>query len=65
MQSTSEEEKQKGEDDSSLDFLSPQFDPLKALTSNPSKIQLPCPEVPPCDNLVMYDQGTYMMQLAS
>ena len=40
--------------DSSLDFLSPQFSAEKALDSSPSRIQLPCPEVPPCDNLEQY-----------
>ncbi len=40
-----------------LDFLSPQFDPLRALATSPSKIQLPCPDVRPCDNLRMYEQG--------
>lgn len=43
--------------DPSLDFLSPQFDPLKALSTNPSKILLPCPQVQPCDNLEVYKSG--------
>ncbi len=58
MQSEEEELKK---DDLSLDFLSPQFDPLKALTASPSEIQLPCPEVPPCDNLVMYGEGRHQL----
>ena len=50
MEDPSEEE--------TLDFLSPKFDPLKVLTTNPSKVQLPYPDVQPCDNLQMYAAGT-------
>ena len=40
--------------DERLDFLSPDFSAEEALQSNPSRIQLPCPEVAPCDNLDQY-----------
>ena len=40
--------------DPSLDFLSSQFSAEKALVTSPSKIQLPYPEVQPCDNLEQY-----------
>lgn len=40
--------------DSRLDFLSPEFSAEQALVCSPSKIQLPCPEVQPCDNLEHY-----------
>ena len=40
--------------DPSLDFLSSQFSAEKALVTSPSEIQLPCPEVQPCDNLQQY-----------
>lgn len=42
------------DDDGVLDFLSPAFSAEQALLSSPSKIQLPCPEVQPCDNLEQY-----------
>ena len=42
-------------DDASLDFLSPDFDPQRVLAVSPSKVQLPCPSVQPCDNLDTYD----------
>ena len=37
-----------------LDFLSPEFSAEQALVCSPSRIQLPCPEVQPCDNLDHY-----------
>ncbi len=40
--------------DPSLDFLSPQFDPLRALQTSPSKLRLPYPAAQPCDNLQIY-----------
>ena len=40
--------------DERLDFLSPDFSAEEALQSNPARIQLPCPEVAPCDNLDQY-----------
>ena len=41
-------------EDGALDFLSPEFSPQKALLFSPSKLQLPCPRVEPCDNLDSY-----------
>ena len=37
-----------------LDFLSPSFSAEQALVCSPSRLQLPCPEVQPCDNLEHY-----------
>ena len=48
---------EKPSEDEELDFLSPKFDPLKVLTTSPSKLELPCPDVQPCDNLQMYNAG--------
>ena len=41
-------------EDGALDFLSSEFSPKKALLFSPSKLQLPCPRVEPCDNLDSY-----------
>ena len=41
--------------ESGLDFLSGEFDPLRALQAPPDRVALPCPSVQPCDNLDMYD----------
>ena len=43
--------------DSSLDFTSSEFDPLKALHTDSSKLQLPYPNVQPCDNLDAYESS--------
>lgn len=43
--------------DPSLDFTSPSFDALKALHTDPCKLQLPFPSVQPCDNLDAYESG--------
>ena len=42
-------------DDVTLDFLSPQFDPARALHADPTALRLPCPDIQPCDNLDAYD----------
>lgn len=41
------------EEDPSLDFLSPQFDAARALHA--AEVKLPMPDVPPYDNLDMYE----------
>lgn len=38
-----------------LDFLSPQFDPVRALHADPADVHLPCPDIQPYDNLDAYD----------
>lgn len=43
------------DEDVALDFLSPQFDPARALHADPSAVWLPCPDIQPCDNLDAYD----------
>ena len=43
--------------DPSLDFTSSRFDPLKVLHTDPSILQLPYPNVQPCDNLDAYESG--------
>ena len=47
----------KVDSDPSLDFTSPSFDALKALHTDPCKLQLPFPRVQPCDNLDAYESG--------
>ena len=44
-------------DDPSLDFTSSSFDALKALHTDPSKLQLPYPSVQPADNLDAYESS--------
>ena len=48
-----------GEDggDPSLDFTSSSFDALKALHTDPSKLQLPYSSVQPADNLDAYESS--------
>ncbi len=48
---------QKEERDPSLDFTSSSFDALKALHTDPSRLQLPYPTVQPCDNLDAYESS--------
>lgn len=43
------------DEDVALDFLSPRFDPVRALHADPSAVRLPCPDIQPCDNLDAYD----------
>lgn len=38
-----------------LDFLSPQFDLVRALHADPADVHLPCPYIQPYDNLDAYD----------
>ena len=38
-----------------LDFLSPQFDPMRALHADPADVHLPYPDIQPYDNLEAYD----------
>lgn len=42
------------DESAALDFLSASFDAVKALQCSPSKVTLPHPSVPPCDNLDAY-----------
>ena len=53
----SSEKVEAGEGDPSLDFTSFDFDALKALHTDPSRLQLPCPSVQPYDNLDAYESG--------
>ena len=55
MAVSSERESKEAADSSSLDLLSANFDPLKALSSSNESISLPCPEVQPLDNLAQYE----------
>ena len=45
------------DDDPGLDFTSCSFDALKALHTDPSRLQLPYPNVQPCDNLDAYESS--------
>ena len=42
-------------EESCLDFLSPQFDPMRALHADPADVHLPYPDIQPYDNLEAYD----------
>ena len=44
---------------SGLDFTSSDFDALKVLHTDPRALQLPFPNVQPCDNLDAYESGEY------
>ena len=55
----SSQEVEAGEGDPSLGFTSSDFDALKALHTDPSKLQLPCPNVQPYDNLDAYESGKW------
>lgn len=55
MAVSSERDSKEAADSSSLNLLSANFDPLKALSSSNESINLPCPEVQPLDNLAQYE----------
>ena len=55
MAVSSQGESKEAADSSSLDLLSANFDPLKALSNLNEAISLPCPEVQPLDNLAQYE----------
>ena len=55
MADSSQRDSKEAVNSSSLDILSVNFDPLKALSTSEENVSLPCPEVQPLDNLAQYE----------